>query len=748
MAGVDTAFNLLEVACKVYQKLCRFQEDREDVSYLAVRLSILIGIIDHHDFLKKDQKNSSNKGIAGQKMILQQIARAVHGAGSFIDDFMKTGRMKRILKAGYWTNRCHKISIELNDLICALGLSSDLHQLKVLGEIQQAICEQRLKSGKKAGPTKDLKVLQHELTKAAQSDSIVKATARIPLQKVHQSVVCSVGDFRKNTASTMPMVSVSNCLTGESVAATATIGVNTSNGLSPRIQELFESPKYASMLLDKTHLTYQVEIDDPSGAFGVIHKGSYLGQPVAVKKLLTKTPSAKAIEEVLEEALLMKTYNFMKSFASVYGVCVLDQTPVIIMERMDTDLFQYIHSHDHVDVTESLDWKLCGALLVARAVDTLHKLKILHRDLKTPNILVKGRNAEELRISDFGMATLRKEISTFRSSQTTNKLQLGEHETIGSYPWMAPEIMQAGKYTEKADVYSLGVILWELFTVEAPWKHALSIRAIESAVVSGKRLALKNNSMPTAVRTLLKNIWSEDPTVRPSASKVVSEIETIVEISETKDHQAKNESLAEIGPTTRETLSSTRKSCTKRNQKMIATNSQSTLNSYLRASKNGDVEASFNLGLLYSQGRCGAPKDYTKAAEYYQAAANKGSSKSQTNLALLYYEGTGVPQDLSLAARYFQLAANQGDVIAQRNLGALYQGGYGVLKDLQLAKRYYSMAANQGDDTAIQRLNSLYQKGQPALKSIGNNVDRNTNDPHHTKKTTSSNPLMKSRYWS
>lgn len=88
-------------------------------------------------------------------------------------------------------------------------------------------------------------------------------------------------------------------------------------GLSPRLQELFLRPEYKSLLLDRHLLSYTVSGDSPSGAFGVVHKGTYLGQPVAVKMLLTKDPTLRAVKEILDEALVRTVWERMSSLLAL-----------------------------------------------------------------------------------------------------------------------------------------------------------------------------------------------------------------------------------------------------------------------------------------------------------------------------------------------------------------------------------------------------------------------------------------------
>jgi serine/threonine protein kinase len=92
---------------------------------------------------------------------------------------------------------------------------------------------------------------------------------------------------------------------------------------------------------------------------------------------------------------------------------------------------------------------------IAMALQYLHKKKILHCDLKSQNILLN--DDWTVKICDFGLARYKE------------KFQKDNHGKIGTPHWMAPEILRGEKYEEAADVYSFGVILWEMMTGEIPY---------------------------------------------------------------------------------------------------------------------------------------------------------------------------------------------------------------------------------------------------------------------------------------
>src|SRR5215510_5509426 len=106
----------------------------------------------------------------------------------------------------------------------------------------------------------------------------------------------------------------------------------------------------------------------------------------------------------------------------------------------------------------------------------------------------------------------------------------------------------------------------------------------------------------------------------------------------------------------------------------------------------GEVEAQFTLGVLYSKGE-GVPQDEAEALKWFRLAATQGHARAQLNLGLLYATGEGVPQDEAEALRWFHLAAAQGEAGAQFNLGVLYYTGEGVPQDDVQAYKWFQLAA-------------------------------------------------------
>ena len=116
-----------------------------------------------------------------------------------------------------------------------------------------------------------------------------------------------------------------------------------------------------------------------------------------------------------------------------------------------------------------------------------------------------------------------------------------------------------------------------------------------------------------------------------------------------------------------------------------------------RQAEQGDTEAQFLIGAMYSQGR-GVPQDDAEAVRWFRLAADQGDARAQFALGGMYADGRGVPQDDTEAVRWFRLAAEQGDASAQFNLGLMYANGEGVLKDSVLAHMWWNIAGANGHE--------------------------------------------------
>jgi serine/threonine protein kinase len=190
----------------------------------------------------------------------------------------------------------------------------------------------------------------------------------------------------------------------------------------------------------------QFEEEIGSGSFGSVYKGSYLGTPVAIKKIAKSEDLKQELDIFVQREQAMTKYSH-PHLVQFIGVSSHDVYLYLVTEYVPGgDLRRYLKN----PLTE-IPWKLRVqiALDVARAMAFLHSKKIMHRDLKSKNLLVDAN--WKIKVCDFGFA---------RSFQPQKR----PYTLCGTEDWMAPEIIMGMDYDEKVDIFSYGIVLCEIIT--------------------------------------------------------------------------------------------------------------------------------------------------------------------------------------------------------------------------------------------------------------------------------------------
>ncbi|XP_071721264.1 serine/threonine-protein kinase 52-like [Rutidosis leptorrhynchoides] len=152
------------------------------------------------------------------------------------------------------------------------------------------------------------------------------------------------------------------------------------------------------------------------------------------------------------------------------------------------------------------------ALDLSRGLSYLHSKKIVHRDVKTENMLLDLNRT--LKIADFGVA---------RVEAQNPRDMTGETGTLG---YMAPEVLDGKPYNRKCDVYSFGICLWEVYCCDMPYVD-LSFAEVSSAVVRQNLRPEIPKCCPSAFASILKKCWDANPDKRPEMDEVVRLLEAI-----------------------------------------------------------------------------------------------------------------------------------------------------------------------------------------------------------------------------
>ncbi|XP_019748107.1 mitogen-activated protein kinase kinase kinase 7-like [Hippocampus comes] len=259
-------------------------------------------------------------------------------------------------------------------------------------------------------------------------------------------------------------------------------------------------PPAGNQFEDIQYEDIQVEAAVGRGTFGVVFKAVWKGKDVAIKTIESDS-ERKAFLVELRQLSRVNHPNIVK----LYGSC--DNPVCLVMEYAECgSLYNLLHSAEpQAPYTASHAMSWC--LQCAQGVAYLHAMKpkaLIHRDLKPPNLLLVSRGTV-LKICDFGTAC---DIQTY---MTNNK---------GSAAWMAPEVFEGSNYSEKCDVFSWGIILWEVLTRKKPFDEiGGSAFCIMWAVHRGTRPPLIKD-LPEPIETLMTHCWDKEPNQRPSMEQI------------------------------------------------------------------------------------------------------------------------------------------------------------------------------------------------------------------------------------
>ena len=157
-------------------------------------------------------------------------------------------------------------------------------------------------------------------------------------------------------------------------------------------------------------------------------------------------------------------------------------------------------------------------------------MDIIHRDLKPSNVLLTSSG--DVKVTDFGVSTVRKTSENIThnpgasSAEDNNKVNNSSEELTeeltaetGTYRWMAPEVMRHETYSNKADVFSFGVVCWQLLTRQEPFAPLSQLAAAREVGIKRCRPPFPKGT-PDDVEKLISQLWHEDEKERPSFRQV------------------------------------------------------------------------------------------------------------------------------------------------------------------------------------------------------------------------------------
>ncbi|KAK2966419.1 hypothetical protein RJ640_003689 [Escallonia rubra] len=244
------------------------------------------------------------------------------------------------------------------------------------------------------------------------------------------------------------------------------------------------------------------------GSYGEVYRAEWNGTEVAVKKFMDQDISGDALFQFKCEVEIMLRLRHPNVVLFMGAVTRPPHLSILTEFLPRGSLFKLLH-RPNVQLDEKR--RLRMALDVAKGMNYLHTSHpiIVHRDLKTPNLLVdKNWN---VKVCDFGMSRMKHH--TFLSSTST----------AGTPEWMAPEVLRNERSNEKSDVYSFGVVLWELVTLRIPWTEMNSMQVVGAVGFQHRHLQIPEEVDPMVGR-IITDCWNPNPELRPSFGQIISRL--------------------------------------------------------------------------------------------------------------------------------------------------------------------------------------------------------------------------------
>jgi serine/threonine protein kinase len=253
------------------------------------------------------------------------------------------------------------------------------------------------------------------------------------------------------------------------------------------------------------------------GAMGKVYKAHYDDRLVAVKIVSETAMGARAFKEEIVTMMDFKHLNVMTPLCA----CVSGPRLALVMPFMELgSVYDLVHNEMLVVIPAGLRARMLFD--VAKGMNYLHNAGIVHRDLKSPNLLVQ--KDWTVRITDFGLAM------RVRAHRRAHALSEPEIEDV-STSWAAPEVLiDSNVATTEADVYSFGIIMWELLERAKPYGDAAQAAIAVAVSVHHRRPVLSPENQQTDDERLKKYIdlmrdcWSTEPEKRPTFAEVSTRI--------------------------------------------------------------------------------------------------------------------------------------------------------------------------------------------------------------------------------
>ncbi|XP_073402714.1 fibroblast growth factor receptor 2 isoform X2 [Dendrobates tinctorius] len=365
-----------------------------------------------------------------------------------------------------------------------------------------------------------------------------KLSKRIPL---HRQVTVSA-DSSSSMNSTTPLVRITTRL----LSSADTV-------LLPNVSE-YELPHDPKWEFPRDKLTLGKPLGE--GCFGQVVMAEALGvdkdrpkESVTVAvKMLKDDATEKDLADLVSEMEMMKMIGKHKNIINLLGACTQGGTLYVIVEyAAKGNLREYLRARRPIEMEYSYDInRVPGEQMtfkdlvsctyqLARGMEYLASQKCIHRDLAARNVLVTESNV--MKIADFGLA------------RDVNNIDYYKKTTNGRLPvkWMAPEALFDRVYTHQSDVWSFGVLMWEIFTLGGSPYPGIPVEELFKLLKEGHRMD-KPANCTNELYMMMRDCWHAIPSHRPTFKQLVEDLDRILTLTSTEEYLDLSVPLEQYSP--------------------------------------------------------------------------------------------------------------------------------------------------------------------------------------------------------
>ncbi|KAF9789504.1 kinase-like domain-containing protein, partial [Thelephora terrestris] len=292
------------------------------------------------------------------------------------------------------------------------------------------------------------------------------------------------------------------------------------------IKELKRTSVYSLVFETNALLTLFRNVREQAGyigGFGTVWKGKHNGSAVAIKRLnvahLTKSKKVcRLIEIFCHEVIMWKRLSHPNTLPFI-GACIRGSELVVVSEWIENgNIREYLRRNTQAD-------RLSLLVDVARGVEYLHDMHVVHGDLKGTNILVKDDGSACL--ADFGLISITLDLETTDIASTSG----GKAE--GTYRWMSPELFDPKNFglpkvtlTKMSDCYALGMVIYEVLSGKDPFEELGPSVVVPCKVLEGTHPGIPKNidTRMMGLWDLARECWSHRPQDRPSSTTILDRL--------------------------------------------------------------------------------------------------------------------------------------------------------------------------------------------------------------------------------